>query len=140
MTVLPTKFLYVRHLLPVSGLRILDIGCGNNSPTITKHWFPRCHYTGADIQRYNNNDDDLKAMDEFHLLGADGSGYAAIPDYSFDLVILHHVIELTHEGSQTGARSGLSQGEAGRLYLGSIPFIAKFVIAARLAGDAAVLR
>jgi SAM-dependent methyltransferase len=79
--------------LPQTGARILDIGCGNNSPTITKHWFPGCYYAGADIQQYNNNDEDMRAMDEFYLLGSNGSGYEEIPDRSFDLVILHHVIE-----------------------------------------------
>ncbi len=32
-------------------------------------------------------------MDAFYLLGADGSGYAAIPDGSYDFVILNHVLE-----------------------------------------------
>jgi len=89
----PTKFLYVKRLLPRTDLRILDIGCGNNSPSITKHWFPGCHYSGADIQHYNNSDDDLDAMDAFYPLGVDGSGYALIPDRNFDYILLHHVVE-----------------------------------------------
>jgi SAM-dependent methyltransferase len=32
-------------------------------------------------------------MDAFYLLGTDGSGYSAIPDGSFDFIILHHVVE-----------------------------------------------
>jgi 2-polyprenyl-3-methyl-5-hydroxy-6-metoxy-1,4-benzoquinol methylase len=32
-------------------------------------------------------------MDHFYLLGMDGSGYSAIPDSSFDFIILHHVVE-----------------------------------------------
>ena len=89
----PMKFQYVRHRLPSASIRILDIGCGNNSPSVTKRWFPSCHYTGADIQRYNLSGEDDKAMDAFYLLGADGSGYAAIPDGSYDFVILNHVLE-----------------------------------------------
>jgi SAM-dependent methyltransferase len=95
MHVCPTKFLYARRKLSGTGLRILDIGCGNRSPSTTKRWFPGCHYSGADIQRYNNNDDDIAMMDDFYLLGADGSGYSEIPDSSYDLVILNHVIEHT---------------------------------------------
>jgi SAM-dependent methyltransferase len=75
----------------------LDIGCGNNSPGTTKHWFPVCHYSGADIQQYNNDAADVAMMDTFYLLGTDGSGYSAIPDSSFDLVILHHVVEHMRE-------------------------------------------
>ena len=89
----PMKFQYVRRKLSLPSLRILDIGCGNNSPTATKRWFPGCHYAGADIQRYNNSDKDVAAMDAFYLLGADGSGYSAIPDGSYDFVILNHVVE-----------------------------------------------
>jgi len=89
----PMKFQYVRPRLSGLSLRILDIGCGNNSPSTTKRWFPGCHYAGADIQRYNNSDADVAAMDVFYLLGTDGSGYSAIPDGSYDLVILNHVVE-----------------------------------------------
>lgn len=93
MHVCPTKFLYVRRRLFGPSQRILDIGCGNNSPSTTKHWFPGCHYSGADIERYNNNNADVVAMDAFYLLGMDGSGYSEIPDSSYDFIILHHVIE-----------------------------------------------
>jgi len=89
----PMKFQYVRRRFPSTSIRILDIGCGNNSPSVTKRWFPGCHYTGADIQRYNLSGEDDAAMDAFYLLGADGTGYEAIPNAAFDLVVLNHVIE-----------------------------------------------
>jgi 2-polyprenyl-3-methyl-5-hydroxy-6-metoxy-1,4-benzoquinol methylase len=87
------KFQYVRNRFSSPSIRILDVGCGNNSPSITKRWFPGSHYTGADIQRYNLSGEDDAAMDAFYLLGADGSGYDAIPDAGYDLVILNHVLE-----------------------------------------------
>jgi len=86
------KFRYVRGKLGTAP-RILDIGCGNGSPSVTKRWFPGCRYTGADIQRYHLGTADDAAMDEFFPLGIDGSGYDAIPDTSYDFVILNHVIE-----------------------------------------------
>ncbi len=89
----PMKFRSVRGRLVAPAPRILDIGCGNGSPTLTKRWFPGCHYAGADIQRYKLSNADVAAMDEFIQLGADGSGYDAIPDASYDFVILNHVIE-----------------------------------------------
>jgi SAM-dependent methyltransferase len=88
----PVKFRYVRGKLAASP-RILDVGCGNRSPSVTKRWFPGCYYAGADIQHYNLSEADDAAMDEFFQLGADGSGYDAIPGESFDFVILNHVIE-----------------------------------------------
>jgi 2-polyprenyl-3-methyl-5-hydroxy-6-metoxy-1,4-benzoquinol methylase len=93
MHICPTKFLYARRRLSGSKLRILDIGCGNNSPSTTKQWFPGSHYSGADVQQYNNNSEDIEAMDAFYLLGIDGSGYSEIPDANYDYVILHHVVE-----------------------------------------------
>jgi len=89
----PVKFRYIRHRLTTPAPRILDIGCGNGSPSLTNKWFPACHYAGADIQQYNLGDADLAAMDRFFPIGVDGSGYEAIPDASYDLVILNHVIE-----------------------------------------------
>lgn len=88
----PMKFRFVRGKLPPVA-RILDIGCGNGSPTLTKRWFPGCHYAGADIQRFNLSDADVAAMDTFFSIGADGSGYSAIPEASYDFVILNHVVE-----------------------------------------------
>jgi SAM-dependent methyltransferase len=93
MHVCPTKFLYARRRLPLAALHILDIGCGNNSPSTTRRWFPNCFYAGADIQNYNNTAGDVAAMDQFYLLGEDGSGYSAIPAATYDFVILHHVME-----------------------------------------------
>lgn len=91
--VCPTKFIYARRRLTTPNPRILDVGCGNYSPTVTKHWFPGCYYAGADIQRYNLSDKDVAAMDIFFQVGTDGSGYAEIPENSFDLIVLHHVVE-----------------------------------------------
>jgi 2-polyprenyl-3-methyl-5-hydroxy-6-metoxy-1,4-benzoquinol methylase len=88
----PMKFRLIRGRLSPAP-RILDIGCGNGSPSVTRRWFPNCHYAGADIQRYNLSASDDAAMDEFFPLSADGSGYSAIPDRSFDFVILNHVVE-----------------------------------------------
>lgn len=93
MYVCPTKFLYFRRKIRNPEIRILDVGCGNNSPSTTKRWFPGCRYSGADVQSYNLTEVDQRAMDDFYLLGTDGSGYSAIPDRSYDFIILHHVIE-----------------------------------------------
>lgn len=87
------KFQFVRDKFRDHPPRVLDIGCANRSPILTRRWFPGCYYAGADIQTYENSPEDRAAMDAFYLLGVDGSGYDAIPDAAFDLVMLSHVVE-----------------------------------------------
>ena len=88
----PVKFDYVHRLLGKQP-QILDIGCGNHSPRVAKKWFPDCYYVGVDIQQYNNDDRDIALLDDFVLVGADGSGYGEIPNESFDFVVMNHVVE-----------------------------------------------
>lgn len=95
------KLRRARRVLRQVAPHILDVGCGNHSPVVTKRWFPGCYYAGADIQHYNNSPDDLAAMDVFYPVGEDGSGYDAIPDNSFDFVILNHVIEHMRQPLET---------------------------------------
>jgi 2-polyprenyl-3-methyl-5-hydroxy-6-metoxy-1,4-benzoquinol methylase len=111
------KFQFVRRRLSVAAPRILDIGCGNHSPTTTKRWFPGCHYSGADIQQYNNSEADLAAMDAFYPVGLDGSGYEAIPDNSFDFVILNHVIEHMAPPPRADCERTLLKAQTGRVHL-----------------------
>jgi hypothetical protein len=35
----------------------------------------------------------IAAMEAFYPLGVDGSGHSAIPDSSYDFILLHHVVE-----------------------------------------------
>lgn len=93
----PPKITYFRRFgLKWSKPRVLDVGCGNNSPKITKKWLGDCHYIGADIQRYNNDDESMALMDEFFLVTPNGDGYDAIPNDSVDVVIMNHVVEHMH--------------------------------------------
>ena len=74
---------------------ILDIGCGNASPSVTKRWFRQSTYHGVDIQNYNLSDDEFLLMDKFWLVSSNFDGYDAIPNKFYDIVILNHVIEHT---------------------------------------------
>jgi SAM-dependent methyltransferase len=91
----PNKFRHALKLLKdVRRPRILDIGCGNKSPSITKHWFSESEYHGVDIvEDYNLSAEDKKAMDRFIKVTIEGGGYDQIPDESYDLLIMSHVIE-----------------------------------------------
>ena len=82
-------------------LKILDIGSGSHSSTITKKWLPNCHYTGVDRDvSYDNTEDDIKNMDEFFQLDLTELEFGAIPNDTYDVIIMSHVIEHLHNGEQ----------------------------------------
>ncbi len=89
----PIRFKYLLPHLGVSRPRILDVGCANHAPAVTKLWIPDCRYDGADIQEDVLDEGDRAALEEFFLVGVDGSGYEAMPEASYDIVILNHVVE-----------------------------------------------
>ncbi|MEN8732327.1 MAG: class I SAM-dependent methyltransferase [Bacteroidia bacterium] len=82
-------------------LKILDIGSGSHSSTITKKWLPQCHYTGVDRDvSYDNTEEDIRNMDEFFQLDLTELAFDAIPDDTYDVIIMSHVIEHLHNGDQ----------------------------------------
>jgi SAM-dependent methyltransferase len=91
----PIRFAFALKHFRDKPITILDVGCGNHSPSYTKKWFPASTYHGADIQRYNLDANDLAAMDQFFLLGWEIESYEAIPESSYDFIILNHVLEHT---------------------------------------------
>lgn len=82
-------------------LKILDIGSGSHSSTITKKWLPQCHYTGVDRDvSYDNTEEDIRNMDEFFQLDLTELAFDAIPDDTYDVIIMSHVIEHLNNGDQ----------------------------------------
>src|SRR5579884_1056621 len=84
---------YAREYYPMQRYRLLDVGCGNHSATITKRWFPNCEYWGVDKDIYNNSQSDLDAMFRFLRIDLDGAALDEIPDDYFDYIVAAHVIE-----------------------------------------------
>lgn len=46
-------------------INLLDIGCGDHSPSLTKKYYPNCIYHGLDRKVYNNTKEDLEKIDRF---------------------------------------------------------------------------
>jgi SAM-dependent methyltransferase len=81
--------------------KILDIGSGSHSSTITKKWLPNCHYTGVDRDvSYDNTEEDVQNMDEFFQLDLTELDYSKIPDDTYDIIIMSHVIEHLYNGDK----------------------------------------
>lgn len=72
--------------------RILDVGCGNNSPRFTKDIVPSCYYIGLDVGDYNQGDDN--PADEY-VISSSEKFVSTIYKYadSVDAVISTHNIE-----------------------------------------------
>lgn len=97
----PYRFREIWRRYSARPFRLLDVGTGNHSASIAKRWFPNCHYAGIDRdRRYNNDRRDFAAMDEYFELDLTQLRFEEIPDASYDVVLLAHVIEHLANGDE----------------------------------------
>jgi len=90
----PHRFVEIHRRYGRRPFRLLDVGAGNHSASVAKRWFPHCHYAGIDRDRHYHNDAaDFAAMDEFFELDLTQLRFEAIPDASYDVLLLAHVLE-----------------------------------------------
>ncbi len=95
----PFRINILKKYSPTLSCKVLDIGSGSHSATITKKHFPLCHYTGVDRdQNYDNDAEDLANMDEFIQLDLTELKFDAIPDNHYDIIVMSHIIEHLHNG------------------------------------------
>lgn len=82
-----------KFLKQLSGAsKILDVGCGNDSPRLTKDILPKCYYVGLDIGDYNQHHQDL--ADEY-IITSPQFFSDKIAEFSgeFDAVVSAHNLE-----------------------------------------------
>jgi ubiquinone/menaquinone biosynthesis C-methylase UbiE len=89
----PFRFKVLAHESKAPGGRLLDVGCGSHSPTITRRWLPDCTYYGVDRANYGNDDADFAVMEEYYEMDLSSDPLTTIPDNFFDIVVMSHVIE-----------------------------------------------
>lgn len=78
---------------------MLDVGCGNHSPTLAKLFFPRSHYTGIDkVPDYNLDEEDRKNFDTFLLMDLEAPEWEKLDPEGYDIILLSHVIEHVWHG------------------------------------------
>ncbi len=101
----PPRFVHTADLLGKPGAEVLDIGCGNHSPTLTKRHFPKCRYSAADCLRWNLDENDDRATDAFyHVDLNDPDQMDRLPREAFDVVLCSHVLEHTERPYEIIAR------------------------------------
>lgn len=96
--------------------RILDVGCGNNSPYRFKSILPNCTYTGIDIGEYNQTKPNL--ADGYIVVQPDAfSSEIAKLSNSFDAVVSSHNLE--HCNDRQGTLSAMLESlkPGGLIYL-----------------------
>ncbi|GIV27346.1 MAG: hypothetical protein KatS3mg027_1160 [Bacteroidia bacterium] len=82
-------------------LVVLDVGCGSESPSITKKAFPNIHYIGVDIDvSYGNSKKDIECIDEFIQMDLNNFDSNKLSDNAYDIIIMSHIIEHLIDGDK----------------------------------------
>ncbi|WP_407448460.1 class I SAM-dependent methyltransferase [Fibrobacter sp.] len=98
--------------------RILDVGCGNNSPKITKFIKPKSYYVGVDIGDYNQDKGSLEAADEYLLCPPEQfSDTILSANGDFDAVISAHNIEHCNSPFDTLTAMCTKVRKGGKLFM-----------------------
>ena len=85
--IMPVKFKRFYRTHRNRRFKLLDIGCGNHSATLTKRYFPNCIYYGVDKDNYNNDDRDFAVMEKFFRIDLEAGGLDSLPDDFFDVIM-----------------------------------------------------
>ncbi len=113
------SFKALRRFIPAEApVKILDVGCGNHSPTLAKLFFPRSHYTGIDkVSDYNLDEEDRKNLDVFVLMDLEAPGWERLDPQGYDIILLVHVLEHLQHGEAVIERLWSYLRPGGYLYL-----------------------
>ena len=96
---MPPKLKALKRRFGRQPFRLLDVGAGNHSASLTKSFFPACRYEGLDRDRtYNNDAGDLVRMEAFHEIDLDRVDFAPLPDGAYDAIVMAHVLEHLQHG------------------------------------------
>ena len=93
----PWRLKFVRRSFGNRRISLLDVGCGINSFAVTRYWLPMVAYYGLDWRR-EEDASYYAAMDGFYLVDLERDSLDTIPDKSFHVVMLSHVIEHLNNG------------------------------------------
>ncbi|HEV8284730.1 MAG TPA: methyltransferase domain-containing protein [Chitinophagaceae bacterium] len=95
------KFYCIQKSFGQKRFALLDVGAGNHSASKTKKLFPNCEYSGIDLNRHFNNDEnDFAVMKAFYEMDLTLLRFDIIPDNYFDFIRMTHIIEHLYNGDE----------------------------------------
>src|SRR5262249_28354944 len=100
------------------GARLLDVGCGNDSPRVAKALRPDIYYVGLDIGDYYQTNDPTRFADDYVIAEPSAfDGAIAEMANSFDAVISAHNIEHCLDPARVLVAMLKSLKPGGRIFL-----------------------
>jgi SAM-dependent methyltransferase len=123
---------FVRHIAPLArprgkeaflrtlqpGNRVLDVGCGNNSPIRSKQCAPLIHYIGLDVGDYNQRTESIRSADEYIITSAeDFASQIEARAGAFDATISSHNLEHCNQPERVLRAICTALKPGGRMYL-----------------------
>lgn len=82
-------------------IRLLDVGCGNDSVERIKRYCPGCYYIGIDIGDYNLRPGLKGSMEEYHVVNPQEFAEKILEfQSSIDVVVSNHNLEHCNEPGQ----------------------------------------
>ena len=113
----PPRLRIARKKFQGRAVRVLDVGCGNNSCEITKEWLNVAVYHGVDREHYLGMKEDYERMDHLFILDIDELEFSSIADAYYDLVIMNHVVEHLRNGEEATAGLARKVRPGGIIYI-----------------------
>lgn len=100
------------------GAAVMDVGCGNNSPREAKSLRPDLHYTGLDVEDYNQQHDPHLYADAYLLVPrADFARAIAAHEGRLDAIVSSHNLEHCDDPAAVLAAMVGALKPGGRLFL-----------------------
>lgn len=98
--------------------KVLDVGCGNESPKFFKRLRPDIYYVGLDVGDYHQSPQSLQAADEY-ILAPPEEFDAAIGTFKgrFDGIVSSHNLERCNDPAAVLVNMAGALARGGRLYL-----------------------
>ena len=97
--------------------RVLDVGCGNNSPVLFKALRPDIYYVGLDVGDHNQSADPNQVADEYIVVEAERFDEAIAGHGQFDAIVSAHNLEHCNNPGKVLSNMAQALAPGGRVYL-----------------------